>query len=247
MPDFRIDDTAPEHRKMRAAGLTALGLWSMAGAWSLSPTQMTDGWIPSYWVQTWPGGKKSAAKLVQVGLWYVDTRDGQPGYQFHDWDDYQRLAAAWEDDKRKARERMQAIRSGSVRPNTKRTSDRTEPERAPKVHDSLTLTLTHSGNFGGEGSVPARASAPPPRCPKHIDEPTDSPCRACRDARRTRADWDTANAEHTAQAAADQIRVVRACPHCDSDGWRWLNPAAKRHGVTSDRCDHKPQPREESA
>jgi 5-methylcytosine-specific restriction endonuclease McrA len=91
MPDFRIADSAPEHPKLRQAGLAATGLWSLAGGWAMR--ELTDGWVPEYWIKSWPSGKKHAATLVKVGLWSPETRNGIPGYIYHDWDDYQRSSA----------------------------------------------------------------------------------------------------------------------------------------------------------
>lgn len=128
MPDFRIDEKAPEHPKLRAAGLAAAGLWAMAGAHSMK--EGTDGWVPAYWVGTWPSGKRYANTLVKVGLWTVEARNGIPGYRFHDFLDYQRSAKRIEEEREKARQRMSALRagqsqqdagSGDVRPNTRRT------------------------------------------------------------------------------------------------------------------------------
>lgn len=91
MPDFRVADTAPEHPKLRAVGLPAIGLWAAAGAYAMR--ELTDGWVPEYWVLTWPGAKRHAAALVGIGLWERKPNDhGMPGYQFHDWSDYQRSA-----------------------------------------------------------------------------------------------------------------------------------------------------------
>lgn len=88
MPDFRVADTAPEHRKLRTAGLPAAGLWAMAGGYAMR--ELTDGWVPAYFVQSWPNGTRSAAALVRVGLWTPETLDGIKGYRFHDWHDVQR-------------------------------------------------------------------------------------------------------------------------------------------------------------
>lgn len=252
MPDFRVADTASEHPKLRAAGLVAAGLWSMAGSWSMNPAHMTDGWVPEYWVVGWPQGKKSAAKLVEVGLWEPLARAGQAGWQFHDWDTIQRSASSVEDEKRKARDRMARIRSENVRPNTTRTSGRTKSERSGEgsanVHDSLTQSLTPSGQLGGVSPVGRYARAemsPPPqnrpanRCPDHARTDGDpGPCRACGTARRAADAWDTAHAK-TASTA------VRACSLCDADGWRWIDPKRRGHGVMSGpdaRCDHQPVP-----
>lgn len=92
MPDFRVADTAAEHPKMRAAGLPAFGLWTAAGAWCMNPAHLTDGWVPAYYVASWPAGKRLAATLVNVGLWRPEKRDGMVGWQFHDWTDIQRSA-----------------------------------------------------------------------------------------------------------------------------------------------------------
>lgn len=133
MPDFRVADTAPEHPKMRAAGPAAIGLWAMAGAYSMNPSHLTDGWVPEHWVKTWPSGLKLATTLVKVGLWSRADRDGIAGYRFHDWMDTQRSASSIEDDKRKARDRMARARSKNVRPNKVRTSAATEAERSDEV------------------------------------------------------------------------------------------------------------------
>jgi hypothetical protein len=42
----------------------------------------------------------------------------------------------------------------------------------------------------GPAPDPARASAPPRHCPKHINNPTDRPCGPCGDARRAHDTWD---------------------------------------------------------
>lgn len=240
MPDFRIDDTASEHPKLRAAGLQAFGLWSAAGSWCMNPAHLTDGWVPMHYVQSWDGGKKSAKKLVDVGLWREEPRDGMAGYQFHDWEHFQRTAKAIEDEKRKARDRMARVRSGNVRPNRERTSSRTGQARSANVHDSLTLTHTLSGDLGGEGhlgNATAGAQRPSSRCPKHINDPEPPPCGACGDARRAAEAYDRqrtaaaadARSAEARQRAADRARAVAACGLCDVDGYR-----------NGQVCDHDP-------
>lgn len=253
MPDFRIAETAPEHRKLRAAGPAAIGLWAMAGAYAMGTTQMTDGWVPAYWVAGWPSGKRLAGVLVKVGLWKPAERDGIPGWKFHDWDQIQRSAASVEDEKRKARERMATIRKGpstsvrsrDVRANTNGTHDRTPPERSTNVHDSLSLSLGLSK--GGEVTTThAREnSPPPPKCPTHIDHLGDpGPCRDCGAARRAWETWEAgaeqrASLAHTAEVrrAADLRSVaVAACDMCDERGY-----------IGRQLCDHDPQSADRAA
>lgn len=306
MPDFRIDETAPEHRKLRTAGLAAAGLWAMAGAYCMK--EGTDGWVPAYWVGTWPTGKRQAGVLVKVGLWSVEERDGLDGYRFHDFLNYQRSAASIDDERRKARERMTALRagqsdedkpkgtkgkrSGDVRANTDGTNDaprsdlrassqpsyrqvaedakpsprrdeiaatsdnvilfaRTSGERAPNVHDSLSLKAFGPVPEGGSVGRRARKNPPlerqtdnntttgdPRRCARHahqIDDP--GPCRACRAAREaTDAAQETQRyAEAAARSGASRATArarrlaISSCSLCDDDGY---------DGKTV--CDHDP-------
>lgn len=253
MPDFRVHDSAPSHRKMRAAGLAALGLWAMGGAQAM--TGMTDGWVPGWFVRSWgPNGTRLARRLCEVGLWINEPRDGEDGYTFHDWADYQRLAADIESARQKARDRMAALRGGgrdgaSVRANARRTYDEraaststnvpaTSPEPAPNVHDSL--TLTHGGGpVGGKRPVGQRAQPrdePPPgrpaeRCERHSDTDGDpGPCGACGHARRAAEDWDR-------RAARRRTEEIRACRLCDGDGYR-LEPGRFVPVTPYVRCDH---------
>ncbi len=81
---FRVDDGLCGHRKTRRAGLPAMGLWTVAG--SYSSQQLLDGFVPDWFVTTWPSGRKHAAALVTAGLWTAAEHDGDQGWQFHDWE-----------------------------------------------------------------------------------------------------------------------------------------------------------------
>jgi hypothetical protein len=231
MPDFRVADTAAEHAKMRAAGPAALGVWAMGGAYCMNPAHLTDGWVPLHYIQSWPNGKRLASRLVQVGLWFEETRMGMPGYQFHDWLDKQRSAESIEDEKAKAKARMTRIRSGNVRPNKQRTSERTSPERAANVHDSLTLThtLTPGEELGGEvpeGDASVR-ERPSDRCFEHVNAEQPPPCRACGTARLAAESFDRdqirANADRRSSDARERAELraqaVAACHLCDDRGY----------------------------
>lgn len=108
MPYFRIDDQMHGHPKARRAGLAALGLWGMAGSHSMA--YKTDGFVPSWFVALWKGGPRAAETLVAVGLWAEAERDGETGYQFHDWHDYQPSAEEIERDRERARQRQRESR-----------------------------------------------------------------------------------------------------------------------------------------
>jgi hypothetical protein len=136
-----------------------------------------------------------------------------------------------------------------VRANNHQRFPRTEPERSPNVHDSL--TLTHSGPVGGGAAVGASAARETPpefdqrgrpaeRCAQHAEVDGDpGPCRSCGDARKAAAGYDH-------RAAHERQAVIRACPLCDIDGWRY-EPGRRVPMTPYVRCDHAPLPAEEAS
>jgi hypothetical protein len=78
---FRVDDGLATHPKPRAAGLTGMGLWVVSGAYA--GQQLTDGFVPDWYIESWKDGKKAATSLVKAGLWVPSDEDA--GYVFHDW------------------------------------------------------------------------------------------------------------------------------------------------------------------
>ena len=125
---FRVDDNLCGNKKPRRAGLAAMGLWTIAG--SYSSQQGLGGFIPQWYVETWPSGLKLATKLVEAGLWSPSEHDGDAGWEFHDWEQCNPSREKVEQDRSAARKRMRAKRSGEqdgcsddVRANTHRTDD----------------------------------------------------------------------------------------------------------------------------
>lgn len=261
MPDFRVDDNQHAKDESRRAGLAAMGLWTLAGSYCMSPAALTDGWVPEWWVQSW-AGRKSAAALVNAGIWVESTRDGAPGYQFVKWTN-QRSAADIEAERTDARERMRRLRHGrngspeqqsNVRANNTRTFGRSSAD----VHDTLTLTPTVQGGGvspvgryarGTEYPPPKTAqpgeNRPPDRCAQHADTDGDpGPCRACGDARRAVEAWTAETARFDAQArstearqrAEDRARAIANCGLCNDHGY-----------IGRQLCDHDPDGPERAA
>ena len=81
----------------------AIGIWTLAGAWSMH--EMTDGFVPAYAIEEWGGDDTHADALVTAGMWERDERDGDSGYQFVNWDEYQPTKADVEARRERDRER----------------------------------------------------------------------------------------------------------------------------------------------
>lgn len=84
---FKVDDQAHDHRKFRGVSLAAVGLWTLAGSWSGS--NRTDGFVPESVARRWPSSRRLACELVARGLWENVEHDGERGWRFHDWADWQ--------------------------------------------------------------------------------------------------------------------------------------------------------------
>lgn len=90
MPWFKVDDKLHDHRKARKAGKAAMGIWVLAGSWSMDND--TDGFIPQDVLSRW-GNRSDAERLVAAGLWDPERFQGEDGYRFHDWSRFQPSAA----------------------------------------------------------------------------------------------------------------------------------------------------------
>jgi hypothetical protein len=131
---FKVDDKLHDHRKARAASTEAIGLWTLAGSWCSD--NLTDGFVPCSVLPRWgPKWRQYATRLVQAGLWVEATKDGERGYQFHQWSDEGRQPTREQVERERAaaRNRMQRARSkntapsspegtGDVRANTERSN-----------------------------------------------------------------------------------------------------------------------------
>ena len=108
MPWFKVDDGLHSHPKPRRAGLAAMGLWAVAGSWSAQHAQ--EGFVPDWFVSGWPQGRKYAAALIAAGLWHHADKEGEQGYQFHDWQHFQPSKEEIERDRENSRERQRRFR-----------------------------------------------------------------------------------------------------------------------------------------
>lgn len=151
---FKVDDTLSAHPKARRAGLAAMGLWTLAGSWSAQ--QLTDGFVPAWFVEGWPQGRRHAATLVAAGFWTPDTVEGEDGWRFHQWTERNPTRAEVEAERAAAKQRMRKTRdkrkrSADVPPNVLANGQRTNGERSGEVRPGVRLprpdpTLPTSGH-----------------------------------------------------------------------------------------------------
>lgn len=130
---FKVDDKLHDHRKARAAGATAMGVWCLAGSWAAD--NLTDGFIPATILPRW-GRPRDAKRLVDVGLWHTDEQDGEKGWRFHEWHERQPSRAQKLAERAAKQEagRAGGLRSGQSRREAKgkqSASDLVEPPTRP--------------------------------------------------------------------------------------------------------------------
>lgn len=108
MPWFKVDDSFHSHPKARRVPLAAVGLWTLCGSHCMA--YKTDGFVPGWFVASLPKGRSLASVLVGEGLWLDAARNGEEGYQFHDWLHIQQSAQEIERDREHNRQRQRDFR-----------------------------------------------------------------------------------------------------------------------------------------
>lgn len=138
MPYFPVDDDAHAHPKFVMAGNAAIGLWTRCGSWSKKHT--TGGWVPTDVARSF-GTPTEIKKLVKVGLWEPRSRDGDPGYAFHDWTDAKGNGTAEEEAQRKEESRL----SNAERQARWRAARKAEEEARSGVSHDVSNGVTNAG------------------------------------------------------------------------------------------------------
>ena len=164
----------------------AIGVWTIAGAWSMH--EMTDGFVPAYMLEEWGGDESNAATLVSAGMWEEDERDGDHGWQFVNWDEYQPTKADVEARRERDRERKRNQPRDKGGKFAGRTVNAMDSARNPDGAD------TDSRGNVSDSTVPL--PSPP------LPAPSSAPKRAS----KLPDDW-TPTAEHQAQAAQAGINI----------------------------------------
>lgn len=132
---FKVDDKFHDHRKSRAAKKAAVGVWTLAGSWCAD--NLMDGFVPRAVLSRW-GTPADAARLVASGLWVESERDGEKGWQFVNWHEFQPSKAEIEAEREATKERVRKWR---------------EQRRSNAVGNTVTNTVS---NAAPSRPVPSR-------------------------------------------------------------------------------------------
>ena len=115
MPWFKIDDgftnSKPVLRLQRRVRTSAIGLWTLAGAWSAK--ELTDGFVPEYVIEELASTPAIAGHLVRCGLW----EEAEEGWQFKGWEKYQPTREQIMEARDRETERKRKYRESQRRPS----------------------------------------------------------------------------------------------------------------------------------
>lgn len=193
---MKVDDGLHAHRKTRAVtkshpdksrDAAPMGLWVLAGSWAAQ--NGTDGWVPEDELDRWDSDWKAlVARLVRAGYWWPHERDGERGYGFTDWHDYNDPADAASKAGTFGNHVRWHVNEGRVEPECdhcpKEPDDR--PDVAPESGgDRGAISGAIGGGIGGAIALPdpnptrTRPDPTPVASAKPSDAPRDDVDRIC--------------------------------------------------------------------
>jgi hypothetical protein len=198
---------------------------------------LTDGFVPDWWVKEKPRGTTLAKRLVVAGLWRNAKRDGEQGFQFHDWKP-ECTKVVVTANRERARLRKQKQRESRV---TDGVTDAVSPPSClvPTQPNPTQPITSMEISSGGVTKVDAQE---PPKCSRHPNGNSELPCAACKKRRL----WDDQQADAQKRNELDNRRRLKeirdACTIC-----KGTNLVELEDGVMA-RCDHgMPQQQEAGA
>ncbi|XAL85133.1 replication initiation protein [Mycolicibacterium phage phi1_186001] len=233
---FPVDDAFHSHPKAIKAGDEAVGFWSRAGSYCMA--YLTDGFVPEWWVRQQPRGMAKAKRLVAAELWsYPVEKDGELGFQFHQWKP-ECTKAAVEAARKKARDRKARSREsqGESRVTGRVTDTVSHAVCLVPTQPNPTQPINSLVTSGGRvTSVDANVDSPRPECPDHETNSETTNCIPCMKRRK----WDKEHPDYFKRLEAEQRRrqaearqaAIDACSLCDEFGDIEIDDAVKK-------CDH---------
>ena len=201
---FKVDDKLHGHKKAARAGVAAMGMWTVAGSWCAD--HLTDGFVPDYIAERFAPGQveELAASLVSAGLWTPDEYDGDAGWRFNDWCDYQPTREDVEAQRERDREKKRRQRRDSGGKYT--PSLGSSPRESPGDTEGTPEGVTPSR------PDPTRTEKKKPLAPAKPTRERDLIFEAITEACGLDIDELTSSARGAANKAAKELREVGASP-----------------------------------
>ena len=154
----RLDDHFWAHPKVLNCSDGAIALWTRALSWV--GFQLTDGFVPHQCLRLLRGRKRDADRLVAAGLWVRGECDGQLGYWFHDFTDWNNAATREEVEKRRKRGHDRVIK------HREKTTDWPEPQPEntsnPGRHGDKLVDHSPTSHVSEADTLPVLAAEPMP-------------------------------------------------------------------------------------
>lgn len=173
---MKIDDQLHHHRKTRKVtkshaekrrDAAPMGLWVLAGAWA--GQNNTGGWVPAEQLDTWDDDWKALAeRLVDADYWWAEERDGDPGYGFNDWFEWNTASATAAEAGRAGNHQKWHVARGIVSPNCALC-----PKEPPSEEERESDTRPD-----GDGITPRSGATRPDVAPDGPDEIADLASRS---------------------------------------------------------------------
>lgn len=235
---FKTDDRLHAHRKTRkltrshptkTRDAAPFGLWVLAGSWA--GQNATDGWVPESeldrWDDDWP---EMARRLIDAGFWWPEERNGERGYGFVNWEEYNPSASQPTDSGRFGAHVRWHIKRKVVVSDCPHCPTEPDPISVPDDTPDSTLLAPYMGADGGptwepialpDPTRPVPDPTPPVLGAAKVEAsstelaPMDSPTATAVEPKAKRAtripeDWsparEQANLDTEAGFTADQLR-----------------------------------------
>ena len=173
MPFFQVDDQFHSHPKTAWLSDGAVALWTRAG--SHCAAYLTDGFVDEDTVRRLGGKPRAVEQLLTIKaphtspLWFRV----EGGYQFHDWDQYQPTSAEVKENRRKARERMKAVRANKGRTFDSSSHDVRVAQSSPSqsIPVNRLNNVSHLPEREGEADVTKIIAAVQKHCQRECTQP----------------------------------------------------------------------------
>ncbi len=176
---FKVDDKLHVNRKTRRIlkshttkriDAAPMGLWVLAGAWA-GQNESATGWVPEYELDRWDDNWQDlVVRLVDADFWWPESRDGEPGYSFVNWEEYKPGGGASDDGKRGNHNRWH-VKRGVVSPTCEHCprepdiASESEPDDPEVIHryrgDIGAMIAPESDHLSGHIANPTRTRPEP--------------------------------------------------------------------------------------